>query len=514
MASDKFMMSYEIVNELISDMVEVTSKQFEECNSDFRDNEINCSPKQESSGSEINCDNKDLPVRRSSRIKHLTVQQDKVKKKNGSKQNKSIKNSESKPIDENCRSPPKEESIQIDVVSSKSGDEISDSKNEVLSDSNKNSKLEGAKSQKVKRAQKRVSSKFEKEDTKLEKSKTDKKKPTRKKKQNLTESVESSIDKVIDDVINASLIWEDPDTKSEILPLSNTTPCSVVVDNLNSEIQVPEISNNSTKQNDILNQDIKDKQSESNSLKPVKVKSRWWQSSKLEGVLSAETTNPSAESTTVAQQLPIIESTTPPLTSESKVDSKDQNNLIPNENCKEFMDTVVSTTEKPAYDHIDENIYRFERKKSKSKKQVRRMVCDCTLTKEETECGMLGCKEECLNRLLMIECGYRCPLGDACSNKRFQKKQYVNAEIIKTEKKGWGLLALEDVSTGDFLMEFVGEVLNHKEYRQRVKLYAKEKNIHCYFMALKTDEILDATYKGNLTRFINHSCDPNCETQK
>lgn len=63
-------------------------------------------------------------------------------------------------------------------------------------------------------------------------------------------------------------------------------------------------------------------------------------------------------------------------------------------------------------------------------------------------------------------------------------------------------------------MEFVGEILNHKEYRSRVKQYAKEKNVHSYFMALKPDEILDATYKGNHSRFINHSCNPNCETQK
>lgn len=27
-------------------------------------------------------------------------------------------------------------------------------------------------------------------------------------------------------------------------------------------------------------------------------------------------------------------------------------------------------------------------------------------------------------------------------------------------------------------------------------------------------QIIDATYKGNLSRFINHSCDPNCVTQK
>lgn len=33
-------------------------------------------------------------------------------------------------------------------------------------------------------------------------------------------------------------------------------------------------------------------------------------------------------------------------------------------------------------------------------------------------------------------------------------------------------------------------------------------------MALKSDAIIDATQQGNVSRFINHSCDPNAETQK
>lgn len=63
-------------------------------------------------------------------------------------------------------------------------------------------------------------------------------------------------------------------------------------------------------------------------------------------------------------------------------------------------------------------------------------------------------------------------------------------------------------------MEYVGEVLDAKDFRRRAKDYSKDKNRHYYFMALKSDQIIDATMKGNISRFINHSCDPNAETQK
>lgn len=68
--------------------------------------------------------------------------------------------------------------------------------------------------------------------------------------------------------------------------------------------------------------------------------------------------------------------------------------------------------------------------------------------------------------------------------------------------------------SGTFILEYVGEVLDPKEFRRRAKEYAKDKNLHYYFMALKSDAIIDATIKGNNSRFINHSCDPNAETQK
>lgn len=63
-------------------------------------------------------------------------------------------------------------------------------------------------------------------------------------------------------------------------------------------------------------------------------------------------------------------------------------------------------------------------------------------------------------------------------------------------------------------MEYIGEVVDPYDFSQRVKKYSKENIEHHYFMALKSDEIIDATRKGNITRFVNHSCEPNSETQK
>ncbi|XP_068180647.1 histone-lysine N-methyltransferase SETD2 isoform X2 [Antennarius striatus] len=169
----------------------------------------------------------------------------------------------------------------------------------------------------------------------------------------------------------------------------------------------------------------------------------------------------------------------------------------------------------PYFDLIEENLYLTERKKSKSHRDIKRMQCECpVLPREERSRGALACGEDCLNRLLMIECSSRCLNGVYCSNRRFQMKQHADFDVILTEDKGWGLRAAKDLAPNTFVLEYCGEVLDHKEFKIRVKEYARNKNIHYYFMALKNNEIIDATLKGNCSRFMNHSCEPNCETQK
>ena len=160
---------------------------------------------------------------------------------------------------------------------------------------------------------------------------------------------------------------------------------------------------------------------------------------------------------------------------------------------------------------INENHYMCTRKVNK---QSKKMQCDCTLTKEEMANGEKGCGDDCLNRLLFIECGKVCQLDSLCSNKRFQTMENAPIEVFKTEWKGFGIRALAPLPRDTFLMEYCGEVLDTKQFRKRARQYAREEVQHFYFMALSKEFYVDATARGNISRFINHSCNPNSETQK
>ncbi|XP_039071278.1 histone-lysine N-methyltransferase ASHH2-like [Hibiscus syriacus] len=158
---------------------------------------------------------------------------------------------------------------------------------------------------------------------------------------------------------------------------------------------------------------------------------------------------------------------------------------------------------------IDSNQFLHRGQKTQTLDEV--MVCQC----ERPPDGKLGCGDECLNRMLNIECVQgTCPCGDLCSNQQFQKHKYAKMKWDRFGKKGFGLRMLENISAGHFLIEYVGEVLDMQAYEARQKEYASRGQRHFYFMTLNGSEVIDAYVKGNLGRFINHSCDPNCRTEK
>lgn len=113
-----------------------------------------------------------------------------------------------------------------------------------------------------------------------------------------------------------------------------------------------------------------------------------------------------------------------------------------------------------------------------------------------------------------MECVGDCGCGAACQNQRFQRKQYADVTVIKTEKKGYGLRANKDLKAGDFIFEYIGEVIGENVFRRRMQQYDTEGIKHFYFMSLTKGEFVDATKKGNLGRFCNHSCNPNCYVDK
>ncbi|PIN14114.1 Histone-lysine N-methyltransferase [Handroanthus impetiginosus] len=163
----------------------------------------------------------------------------------------------------------------------------------------------------------------------------------------------------------------------------------------------------------------------------------------------------------------------------------------------------------PSWSLIKSNLYLHRSRKTQNIDEV--MVCHCKPPSD----GRMGCGAKCLNRMLNIECVKRtCPCGELCSNQQFQKRKYAKLKWFRCGKKGFGLQAQDDISEGQFLIEYVGEVLDMHAYEARQREYALQGQKHFYFMTLNGSEVIDACVKGNLARFINHSCDPNCRTEK
>lgn len=74
----------------------------------------------------------------------------------------------------------------------------------------------------------------------------------------------------------------------------------------------------------------------------------------------------------------------------------------------------------------------------------------------------------------------------------------------------WGLYAMERISRGEMVIEYVGEVIRAAVADKREKAYERQGIGSSYLFRIDEDLVVDATKKGNLGRLINHSCDPNC----
>ncbi|VFQ70718.1 unnamed protein product [Cuscuta campestris] len=164
----------------------------------------------------------------------------------------------------------------------------------------------------------------------------------------------------------------------------------------------------------------------------------------------------------------------------------------------------------PPFIHINQND--FLGRKTKKLKEEDLAICLCKYEHGDPESA---CGEGCLNVLTSTECTPGCcPCGNYCKNQRFQKCEYAKTKLFRTDGRGWGLHADENIKDGQFIIEYCGEVISSEKARKRSQTYENQGLKDAYIISLNANYFIDATRKGSLARFINHSCLPNCETRK
>ncbi|EGC34871.1 hypothetical protein DICPUDRAFT_55529 [Dictyostelium purpureum] len=116
----------------------------------------------------------------------------------------------------------------------------------------------------------------------------------------------------------------------------------------------------------------------------------------------------------------------------------------------------------------------------------------------------------------ILECNNLCKCShEKCKNRIIQRSQNNYSyplELFKTPNKGWSVRAVIEIPKNSFVCEYVGEIITHKEADRRGSKYDSNGLSYLYDLDYKGKEdceVIDATFYGNVARFINHSCDPN-----
>ncbi len=81
-------------------------------------------------------------------------------------------------------------------------------------------------------------------------------------------------------------------------------------------------------------------------------------------------------------------------------------------------------------------------------------------------------------------------------------------ERRKSKIAGWGVFATETIPKNKRIVPYTGEKINNKESLKRERKYIQKGHIWCFKLTNRT--VIDAAVGGNIARFINHACKPNC----
>lgn len=96
------------------------------------------------------------------------------------------------------------------------------------------------------------------------------------------------------------------------------------------------------------------------------------------------------------------------------------------------------------------------------------------------------------------------------------KKQPASSPRIRVKRSGIhgkGVYATRDIAAGETLIEYVGDVISWEEAQARHPHDPSDPN-HTFYFHIDDTRVIDALYGGNSSRWINHSCDGNCQADQ
>ena len=84
-------------------------------------------------------------------------------------------------------------------------------------------------------------------------------------------------------------------------------------------------------------------------------------------------------------------------------------------------------------------------------------------------------------------------------------------EVRSSSIQGSGAFAVRPIPEGTRVIEYTGERITHQEADARYNDYEMERH-HTFLFSVDEQTVIDATHEGSDARYINHSCNPNCES--
>src|SRR5476651_1946886 len=81
-------------------------------------------------------------------------------------------------------------------------------------------------------------------------------------------------------------------------------------------------------------------------------------------------------------------------------------------------------------------------------------------------------------------------------------------EKRRSKIHGWGIYATRKIPKNTRIIDYAGELISNRESQKRERRQLARGHIWCFTLTTRT--VVDAGVGGNLARFVNHSCRPNC----